>query len=44
MDGLKEDIKHDIFLKHHENIIESMQFSSHIHSKNKATHKSTFGA
>jgi hypothetical protein len=41
MDGLKEDIKHDILLKHPKNIMESMQFSCHIQAKNRATHKST---
>jgi hypothetical protein len=44
MGGLKEDIKHDLFLKHVENIMEAMQFACHIQAKNKATHKSTIGA
>jgi hypothetical protein len=43
MGGLKEDIKHEIFLKHPENIMEAMQFSHHIQAKNRATHKSTTG-
>jgi hypothetical protein len=42
--GLKEDIKHGIFLNNSENIMEAMQFSHHIQAKNKATHKSTIGA
>jgi hypothetical protein len=39
MGGLKEDIKHDLFLRQPTNIMESMQNSHHIHAKNKATHK-----
>ena len=42
--GLKEEIKHVIFLKRSENIMAAMQFSWHIQDKNKATHKSTSGA
>jgi hypothetical protein len=30
MGGLKEDIKHELFLKHPENIMEAMQFAHHI--------------
>jgi hypothetical protein len=41
MGGLKEDIKHEIFLKHLENIMEAMQFSCHIQANNRDTHKST---
>jgi hypothetical protein len=44
MGGLKEDIKHDLFLKHPINIMEAMQCSHHIQAKNKATHKYTIGA
>jgi hypothetical protein len=44
MGGLKEDIKHEIFLRHLANIMEAMQFSRHIQAKNKATHKPTIGA
>jgi hypothetical protein len=44
MGGLKEDIKHEIFLRHPVNIMEVMQFSHHIQAKNKSTHKSTIGA
>jgi hypothetical protein len=44
MGGLKEGIKHDIFVKNPENIMEHMQFSHHIQNKNKATHKYTIGA
>jgi hypothetical protein len=44
MGGLKEYIKHDLFLKHLENIMQAMQFSHHFQSKNKDTHKSTIGA
>jgi hypothetical protein len=40
MGGLKEDIKHELFLKHHENIMEAMQFAHHIQAKNRATHNS----
>jgi hypothetical protein len=43
MGGLQEDIKHEIFLKHPENIMEAMQFARHIQAKNRATHKSTTG-
>jgi len=42
MGGLKEDIKHEIFLKHPENIMEAMQFSHHIQAKIRATHKYTW--
>jgi hypothetical protein len=41
MGGLQEDIKHEIFLKHVENIMEAMQFSCHIQAKNRATQKYT---
>jgi hypothetical protein len=44
MRGLKEDIKHEIFLKNPRNIMEVMWFVRHIQAKNKATHKSTIGA
>jgi hypothetical protein len=44
MGGLKEDIKHEILLKHCANIMEVMQSSDHIKSNNKDTHKSTMGA
>jgi len=44
MGGLKEDIKHKIFLKHPKNIMEAMKFVHHIQANNKVTHKSTFGA
>jgi hypothetical protein len=44
MGGLKEDIKHEIFLRHPTNIMEAMQYAHHIQAKNKATHKSTIGA
>jgi hypothetical protein len=44
MDGLKQDIKHEIFLRHPTNIMESMQNDRHIQAKNKATHKYTIGA
>jgi hypothetical protein len=43
MGGLKEDIKHEIFLKHHVNILEAMEFAHHIQAKNRTTHKSTTG-
>jgi hypothetical protein len=43
MSGLKQDIKHDILLKHHEHIMEAMQCSHHIQAKNSATHKYTTG-
>jgi hypothetical protein len=42
--GLKEDIKHEIFLKHLENVMEVMQFVCHIQTKNKVIHKSNIGA
>jgi hypothetical protein len=42
--GLKQDIKHELFLRHPTNIMEAMQIASHIQAKNKATHKSTIGA
>jgi len=44
MGGLKEDIGHNIFLKQPKNIVEVMQFSLYIESKNNATHKSSMGA
>jgi hypothetical protein len=44
MSGLKQDIKHEIFLRHPTNIMEPMQISHHIQEKNKATHKPTIGA
>jgi hypothetical protein len=43
MGVLKQDIKHEIFLKHLGNIMEVLEFSCHIQAKNKATHKSTIG-
>jgi hypothetical protein len=43
MGGLKEDIKHEFFLRHLENIIKSMQFSHLIQANNKTTHKYTIG-
>jgi hypothetical protein len=43
MGGLKQYIKHDILLRHPTHSMESMQFSHHIQSKNKDTHKSTIG-
>jgi hypothetical protein len=43
MGGLKQDIKHDIFLRHSTNIMEAMQFARHIQAKNKDTHKSIVG-
>jgi hypothetical protein len=44
MGRLKEDIKHEIFLKHPIKIMDAMQFARHIQAKNKATHKLTIGA
>jgi hypothetical protein len=44
MGGLKEDIKHEFFLRHLANIMEVMQSTRHIQAKNKATHKSIMGA
>ena len=44
MGGLKEDIEHDIFLRHPKNVMEAMKYARHIQAKNKATHKSTIGA
>jgi hypothetical protein len=44
MGGLKEDIKHELFLRHPANIMEAMQYVCHIPAKNKATHKSTIRA
>jgi hypothetical protein len=44
MVGLKEDIKHELFLKHLENITVAMKFVHYIQAKNKDTHKSTIGA
>jgi hypothetical protein len=41
--GLKEEIKHVIFLKRSENIMAAMQFSWHIQAKNKATHNYIIG-
>jgi hypothetical protein len=41
MGGLKEDIKHELLLKHTKNILEAMQFSHHIQAKTRYTHKST---
>jgi hypothetical protein len=43
MGGLKEDIKHEIFLKNPANIMEAIQFSHHIQSNNKDAHKYTIG-
>ena len=36
MGGLKQDIKHEFFLRHPTNIMEDMQNDHHIHVKNKA--------
>jgi len=44
MGGLKEEIKHEFFLKHIENIMKVMEFSCHVQANNKATHRSTIGA
>jgi hypothetical protein len=44
MGGLKEYIKHELFLKHPANIMDTMQFTRHIQAKNKATHNPTIGA
>jgi hypothetical protein len=44
MVGLKEDIKHQLFLIHPTNIMEVMQFYHHIQSNNKDIHKTTIGA
>jgi hypothetical protein len=44
MGGLKEDIKHVIFLRHPTNIMEAMQSALHIQANNKATHKSNIGS
>jgi hypothetical protein len=44
MGGLKKDIKHELFLIHPTNVMESMQPAHHIQSKNRATHRSTIGA
>jgi hypothetical protein len=41
--GLKEDIKHEFFLRHPINIMEDMQYACHIQAKNKDTHKYTIG-
>jgi hypothetical protein len=42
--GLKEDIKHELFLKHPKNIMEAMQCFHHIQAKNKDTCKSIMGS
>jgi hypothetical protein len=42
--GLKQGIKHEIFLIHPTNIMEAMQYDHHIQAKNKATHKYTIEA
>jgi hypothetical protein len=44
MGGLKQDITHEIFLRHLKNIMEAMQFARHIQDKNKFAHKSPIGA
>jgi len=44
MGGLKEDLKHELFLKQPENIMEAMKFSHNIQAKNKAKHNSSMGA
>jgi hypothetical protein len=44
MGGLKEDIEHDIFLRHPKNVMEAMKYARHIQDKNKATNKSTIVA
>jgi hypothetical protein len=41
MGGLKESIKHELCLKHSENVIEAMQSTQNIQTKNRATHKPT---
>jgi hypothetical protein len=43
MGGLKEYIKHEIFLIKPMSITEAMQNAHHIHAKNKATHKYSVG-
>jgi len=43
MGGLKEGIKHEIFLRQPTSIMEAMQDALHIHAKNKATHKYSIG-
>jgi hypothetical protein len=43
MGGLKEDIKHEIHLKQHENVMEAMQSTQHIQAKNRDTRKYTNG-
>jgi hypothetical protein len=43
MGGLKEEIKHEFFLKHPANIMKDMQSTCHIQVKNKDTHKYTMG-
>jgi hypothetical protein len=44
MGGLKQDTKHEFFLKHPKNIMEPIQFACLIQAKNTTTHKSTIGA
>jgi len=44
MGVLKQAIKHEILLKHLENVMEDMWFSRHIQAKNKDTHMYTMGA
>jgi hypothetical protein len=44
MCGFKQDIKHEIFLRHPTNIMEAMKNAHHIQDKNKVIHKSTIGA
>ena len=41
--GLKEYIKHEIFLRQPTSMMEVMQNAHHIHAKNKATHKYNIG-
>ena len=43
MGGLKEHIKHELFLRQPTSIVEAMQNARHILAKNKATHKSSIG-
>jgi hypothetical protein len=43
MGGLKEYIKHGLFLRQPTNIMEAMQNAHHIHAKKNATHKYSIG-
>jgi hypothetical protein len=44
MGGLKQDIKHDLFLRHTTHIMEAMQYAHHIQAKIKATHTYKIGS